>query len=267
MARRQYCFLASDEWVNALDTPLDDVSYSSNLKMVYFRLIRLMACWPTLVREYSQLREGGSSNSNNSGSDGDDVIDHLILLYKRACTVLEGLKYINHDLGKVIQDQKLITTVPSSRPNDPLPLMFQVKDTMAALAICHYAMITIVVCRILVWVLEEVPYIHLLATSTIPYCETEEKNIAELQTEITSQCHRIWMLIEHSRRQKPLGLPVMQAALSFTFESAIDEPDLKQNILDAMNELGAFQVFDNGPWREEQLVNIARSMRGEFPAE
>lgn len=217
-----------------------------------------MACWPTLVREYSQLREGSCSSD-----DGGDTIDHLILLYKRACTVLEGLKYINHDLGKVIREQNLITTVTSSRPNDPLPLMFQVKDTMAALAICHYAMITIVVCRILVWVLQEAPYIHLLAVSTIPYCKTEEKETAELQTEIISQCHRIWMLIEHSRRQKPLGLPVMQAALIFTFESAVDDPDLKRNILDALNELGAFQVFDNGPWREEQLVNIARSMRGE----
>lgn len=249
MTRREYCFLASDEWVNALDRPLDNSSYSSSLKMIYFRLIRLMACWPTLVREYAELREGQCS--------GDQV--EYLLLYKRGCTVLEGLKYINHDLGSVIKDQNLITTAPSSRPNDPLPLMFQVKDTMAALAICHYAMVTIVVCRILIWLLQETQYAFLSTTTT-----THHKT-AELQTEIITQCHRVWMLIEHGRRHKPLGLPIMPAALAFTLESAVDEPDLKRNVLEALGELGEAHVLQNGAWREEQVINIARAMRGEGP--
>lgn len=71
------------------------------------------------------------------------------------------------------------------------------------------------------------------------------------------------MLIEHSRRHKPLGLPVMPAALVFTLESAVDDPDLKRNILDALVELGNFQLLEN---TQERLVNIARSMRGECPA-
>jgi hypothetical protein len=142
--------------------------------------------------------------------------------------------------------------------------MFQVKDTMAALAICHYAMITIIVCRILLWLQQQTSYIHIL--TTISYCKTGGKEATELQTEILSQCRRIWMLIEHSRRNRPLGLPVMPAALMFTFESAVDDPDLKQNILDALVELGSFQMLENGTWGEERLVNIARSMRGESPA-
>ncbi|KAH8691474.1 hypothetical protein BGW36DRAFT_388390 [Talaromyces proteolyticus] len=208
--------------------------------MIYFRLLRLMTRWPTLVREYSMLREGG----------GDVVFNHLSVS-KKAYAVLDELKYINDDWEHVIDDQDLLRSAPSYRPNDPLPLMFEVKDTMAALAICHYAMFSIIVCRILL-------------SLQIMSCETGET--VQLQAGIVNQCHRIWMLIDHSLCHKPLGLPVMQGALILTFETAVDDDlNMKRYILDALNELDAYRVLAKGPWKENQVVYIARSLRGECP--
>lgn len=202
-----------------------------------------MTCCPTLVCEYAPLWNGQTL------CDGE--INRLTL-YTSACTVLEALIYINHDLDKIIHDQKLIITVPSSRPDD-LPLMFQVHDTMAALAICHCAMITIVVLRIMLWLLQTQSQ---MLQSIIP-CKKTFKRTAELQTEVMNQCHRVWMLIEHSRCTKPLGLPVMQAALVFTFEATAEDTSMRQNVLNALNEVS------NGEWSEQRVEHVARSMRGE----
>lgn len=203
-----------------------------------------MTFWPTLVCEYAKLWNG------QARYDGE--ISYLTL-YTSACTVLEALKYINHDLDKIIHEQKLIITVPSSRPDDLLPLMFQVHDSMAALAICHCAMITIVVLRIMLWLLQTKSQ---MLRSIIP-SKTTFNRTAELKAEIMNQCHRVWMLIEHSRCTKPLGLPVMQAALVFTFEATAEDTSMRQNVLNALNDMS------NGEWSEQRVEHVARSMRGE----
>jgi hypothetical protein len=207
-----------------------------DLKMVYFRLMRSMTLWPTLVYENSKLRDG----------DGDLTANYQSLSMT-ARNVLTELQSIDQDLERLLHEKNLVSIVPSCRPSDPLPLMFEVKDTMAALAICHYAIFSIVVYRILL---------------SLPVCETVEA--LQFEAEILNQCHRVWMLIEHSRRNRPLGLPVMQAALVFTFESA-NNLETRENILTALNELDGPRISANGPWRGEQLTHIARSLRGEHP--
>jgi hypothetical protein len=127
--------------------------------------------------------------------------------------------------------------------------MFEVHDTIAAMFVCHEAIFTIVAYRIL-------QYMSLCGPIETLECEAK----------ILHKCQRVWMLIEHSQCHKPLGLPVMQAALIFTIESATD-PEARQSIVAAMNDLSSFQVLTQGPWKGEQLACISRSLRGECPGE
>ena len=227
MTERKDCFLASGEWASALDMrgPTPD------LKRIYFRLMRKMALWPTLVRANSILLLGGAS------------IEPVVLSQK-AYEVLGELQQINQELNKLIYGQGLLREIPSQQVNDALPTMFKVKETMAAMAVCHYAIFRIVVCRILVS----------LSTTT------PEETLG-LESDILQQCHRVWMLIEHSRLHKPLGLPAMQAALIFTYESAHDW-NTKQNILETLNDLDSFRKKEDELWEEDEVLYIARSLLG-----
>lgn len=191
-----------------------------------------MALWPSLVHDNCKLREGSLT------------IDPSVLSHN-ASHVLEELQSIDQDLKRIIDEQDLLIIVPSRRLDDPLPVMYEVKETMAAMAICHYAIFSIAVNQIL---------LSLHAADSV---ET-----SQIEAEILNQCHRVWMLIEHSRLNKPLGLPVMQAALIFTLESAQDT-NTRRNIISAMNDLDSFRTLTNGSWKEAQMIYIARSLRGE----
>jgi hypothetical protein len=227
VTEKKDCFLASDEWASALDTR----SAMPDLKRIYFRLMRSMALWPTLVRTKSMLRMR------------DTPIDAAVLSQK-AYAAWGELQQINEELSKLVYEQELLQEVPSRRLNDPLPSMFDVRETMAAMAVCHYAIFSIVVCRVLVT----------LSTTT----PTE---IQELESHILRQSYRVWMLMEYSRLHKPLGLPAMQAALIFTYESAHDS-NTKRNILETLNDLDYFRKQEDYLWEEEQVLHIIRSLLG-----
>ena len=82
-----------------------------------------------------------------------------------------------------------------------------------------------------------------------------------LESDIHQQCHRVWMLIEHSKLHKPLGLPAMQAALIFTYEWAHDWVT-KQKILETLNDLDSFRKKEDELWEEDEVLYIARSLLG-----
>lgn len=173
----------------------------------------------------------------------DTPIDAAVLSQK-AYAAWGELQQINEELSKLVYEQGLLQEVPSRRLNDPLPSMFDVRETMAAMAVCHYAIFSIVVCRVLVT----------LSTTT----PTE---IQELESHILRQSYRVWMLMEYSRLHKPLGLPAMQAALIFTYESAHDS-NTKRNILETLNDLDCFRKQEDYLWEEEQVLHIIRSLLG-----
>ena len=195
-----------------------------------------MTLWPGFVCEYSELYRG------NLGIDRYE-------LYTRVRGVLDELETLNQEFDDIVDEQDLMCIVQSCISNNLVTVMFEVHDTMAAMFVCHQAIFTIVSQRILL---------------SIGLCGSIET--FQCEAKILHQCQRVWMLIEHSRRHKPLGLPVMQAALIFTFESA---PDLKarQSIIAAMNDLDSYRVLGKGAWTGEQLEYIARSLRGECPVE
>jgi hypothetical protein len=190
-----------------------------------------MTVWPTLVRESSLL------------ATGDTGID-IPSLSRKASDVLNELQHIEKSLDLFIYEDGSVSEIPSRRLDDPLPTMFEVRTTMAAMAMCHLAIFSIVVCRILIY----------LRT------KTQEESL-ELEELVLKHCHRVWKLIEYSRLHKPLGLPAMQAALIFTFASAPDE-STKRYILEALNDLDSFRRAEGETWSQEEVLYIARSLHG-----
>ncbi|KAJ5273736.1 hypothetical protein N7478_008861 [Penicillium angulare] len=167
-----------------------------------------MTLWPALVRMRSIL----------TFSDIMDTVE----LSQKAYQAVEELELIDQELSSFIQGKELLREVPSSQLNDTLPTMFEVKETMAAMAICHHAILSIIVRRILISVITTTP-----EEAVQPECD------------IFRYSHRVWMLIEHRRLHKPLGLPAMQAALIFTFESARDQRT-KERMLESLDDLDLF---------------------------
>jgi hypothetical protein len=198
--------------------------------------MRLMTLWPSFVCDYSELY-CGKQGFDSSG------------LYTKVWRVLENLEGLNEEFAKIVSNKGLLSIVPSNTPNSLVPVMFEVHDTMAAMFVCHQAIFAIVTQRILQ---------SLLPVGSVEAFECEER--------ILSECRRVWMLIEYSRCNKPLGMPAMQAALIFTVESAADGK-AKKSIVEAMNDLDSFRVLSSGPWEGEQLEYISRSWRGECPVE
>jgi hypothetical protein len=189
-----------------------------------------MTLWPTLARARSMLISG-------------DIMD-TVGLSQKAYQALEGLEYIDRDLSGLIHSKELLKEISSSQPSDPLPTMFEVRETMAAMAVCHHAIFSIIVRRIL---------ISLITT-------TPEETV-QLESDIFRYSHRVWMLIEHSRLHKPLGLPAMQAALIFTFESAQD-PKTKERILESLDDLDSLRMREGRMWKESEVLYAARSLMG-----
>lgn len=227
MSQREDSFLVNPEWANALDMR----GHTTDLKTVYFRLMRSMTVWPTLVRESSLLATG-------------DTGINIPSLSRKAHDVLNELQHIEKSLDRFIYEHGSISEIPSRRLDDPLPTMFEVRTTMAAMAMCHLAIFSIVVCRILISL-----RIKMKAESL------------ELEALVLKHCHRVWKLIEYSRLHEPLGLPAMQAALIFTFASAHNE-STKTYILEALNDLDSFRRAEGETWSQEEVLYIARSLHG-----
>ncbi|RFU23899.1 hypothetical protein B7463_g12441, partial [Scytalidium lignicola] len=232
VSERKRCFLASKEWADAFDTRI----FASDIKTIYYRLIRLMTLWPDLVCDYSEFYRGNLAIDSYK-------------LYMEVRRVLDKLENINREFEDIVNTQDLLRIVPSCNSNGLVTVMFEVYNTMAAMFVCHYAVFSIIAHRILQ-----------------SLCLGGPLETLQCEAEILNQCRRVWMLIEHSRRNKPLGLPVMQAALIFTFESATD-CKAKESIVATMNDLDSLRVLGNGPWKGEQLTRISQSLRGECPVD
>jgi hypothetical protein len=165
----------------------------------------------------------------------------------RARRVLIELSKIGHDLGKLFESQNMIDTTPSSNPDDHVTTMFEVRDSLAAMLLCHYAMYCIVVHRILL--------------SLLRGTANEQKEFEELEVEIQVQCHCVWKLINYSLCHRPLGLPIMSSALLFKYECA-KQPLMQRYILAVMNELDAPKM-GNRSWTGEQVSYAAGTFLGE----
>ncbi|KAH8124961.1 hypothetical protein ACSS6W_005203 [Trichoderma asperelloides] len=230
LSQRKDCFLASDAWAAVLDRP----NGRTNVQMVYYRLVRLMTIWPTLARENFQIRAG------------DSAVNPLIPL-RRARDVLNKLSRIDHDMGGIIFRQSKITTKPSATTDGLVQMMFEVEDPLAAMLLCHLATFSIIVHRIALSIMQNTT------------CENEE--LGGFEGRILYQSRRIWMLLDYSRSNKPLGLPIMTAALLFTYEPAKD-PATRRAIVAALNDLDCGRL-GSMPWCAERIGRATAALLGE----
>ncbi|KAI1457956.1 hypothetical protein F4805DRAFT_467031 [Annulohypoxylon moriforme] len=225
------CFLASPKW----GLVLDEKNGRSDTQMIYYRLVREMTIWPTLVRENAQLQQGDLTINTNR-------------VVEKGLCVLEQLRRIDDDLTKLLSSQKLMGIKPSEDTSSLVPAMFEVKDKLAAMLVCHYGMYSIVVHRI---VLSQL-YRGMGGDGT----QTQR----HLESEMMRQCKRIWMLIDYSRCHKPFGLPIMTPALMMTYGLA-QGPVAQGRIIDIMNELDTFR-FRNKYWDVDQISHNINSLLG-----
>lgn len=230
LSQRKDCSLASDAWAAVLDRP----NGRTNVQMVYYRLVRLMTVWPTLARENFQIRAG------------DSAVNPLIPL-RRARDVLNKLSRIDHDMGGIIFRQSKITTKPSATTDGLVQMTFEVEDPLAAMLLCHLATFSIIVHRIALSIMQNAA------------CENEE--LGGFEDRILYQSRRIWMLLDYSRSNKPLGLPIMTVALLFTYEPAKDLA-ARRAIVAALNDLDCGRL-GNMPWCAERIGRATAALLGE----
>ncbi|KAL6884422.1 hypothetical protein GGI43DRAFT_419535 [Trichoderma evansii] len=230
LSQREDCFLASDAWAAVLDRP----NGRTNVQMVYYRLVRLMTIWPTLAKENFQIRAG------------DSAVNPLMAL-KRARYVLRKLSRIDHDMGEIIFRQGKITTKPPQATDGLVKMMFEVEDTLAAMLLCHFATFSIIIHRIALSIMQRM------------ICENEE--LEGFEDRILYQCRRIWMLLDYSRSNKPLGLPIMTPALLFTYEPTKD-PAARREIVAALNDLDSGRPGPN-QWCTERIGRATAMLLGE----
>lgn len=91
----------------------------------------------------------------------------------------------------------------------------------------------------------------------------ESKEPEDFRDRILFQCQRIWMLLDYSCSSKPLGLPMMTAALLFTYGSAKDAA-AQRDIIAALNELDCGRL-GNTPWSVEGIARATAALLGVMP--
>lgn len=183
-----------------------------------------MTLWPTLVRANSQVQKG------DPAADADTLLT-------TTRHVLEQLSLLDCDMNKVIWRQSKLSPASSSNPNGLVPIKLQVEDPLAAMMLCYFASYSIVANRI--------------ALSTMKKLACNRGVVEDFEHRIQHQCRRIWMLLEYSCSNKPLGLPIMPAALLVTYEPAKD-PTARRRVLTALNELQCGR-FGSTPWTAERI--------------
>lgn len=224
------CFLASDQWATVLDVR----NGRTELQMIYYRLMRQMTYLPKLARENFELRRGNPAVSTNE-------------VLERARNVLVELSNIGYAMDKLLHSKNLITITQSNGHDDPVSTMFEVKDNLVAMLMCHHAMYSIIILRTILSLLRR--EIH------------EQKESSQIEEEILCQCRRAWMLIDYSRSNKPLGLPIMQSTLLFTYD-CVTHQATQRRILATMNELDGVRI-GNRSWQGERVSYIAKIFLGE----
>ena len=189
-----------------------------------------MTLWPTLVHQKQELR-----NSNPS-------IDRLTLL-QQTSKVKDAVDNIGVKLDCLIKSDELMEYIPATCLSTVVSEMLKFKDQMAAVLLCYHAMYSIIVHHIL------------LSLSSDPFDKQD------LGCNIPRLSRRIWMLVDHGRRNKPLGLPMLPAALLMTVESA--NWKTQEQIIDIMNELDSCQRLRCESWTRGNLINRAKFYRGD----
>jgi hypothetical protein len=189
-----------------------------------------MTLWPTLVRQKQELCETNTS------------IDRLTLMQKTQ-KVKEAVDKIGIKLDCLIKSDGLIEYIPATCLSTVVSEMFKFKDQMAAVLLCYHAMYSIIVHHIL------------LSLSSDPFDKLD------LGCNIPRLSRQIWMLVDHGRRNKPLGLPMLPAALLMTVESA--NWNAQEQIIDIMNELDSCQRLRCESWTRGKLINRAMFYRGD----
>ncbi|KAI1385700.1 uncharacterized protein F4822DRAFT_351614 [Hypoxylon trugodes] len=219
------CFLASPKWA----VVLDERNGRSDVQMIYYRLVRLMTLWPTLVRENSALRKG------------DLTIDREVALEK-CLHVLEELSHIGCEVDDLLDSEKFIKVKPTTNKLDFVPMMFDVKDRLAAMLVAHYAMYSVIVHRLVLSHLRVLRRRH---------------DTGLMEQELLRQCRRIWMLTEYSLAYKPMGLPIMSAILLLTYDLA-EGPAAQDRIIGIVHELDDFRSM-------ERFIDADKIRRGIAP--
>ncbi|KIM93552.1 hypothetical protein OIDMADRAFT_184715 [Oidiodendron maius Zn] len=223
---RKTCFIASKEWAASMDV-LDG---QTHLQILFHRLLRQMTLWPALVREKQYYFES------------DQYVDPFALIQKTE-QVKAAVDEIGRDLDALIESDMLIRHIPATCLSDLVSEMFEFKDRMAAVLLCYHAMYSITVYQILV------------SLSADPFHEPELKH------EILRLSRRIWMLVEHGLKNKPLGLPMLPAALLTTADSA--DWEAQDQIIEIMNEFDSCQRLKCDTWTRQKLMWRAMFYRGD----
>lgn len=208
----------------------------SHIEMTYYRLVRQMTIWPTLGRENVQLRQG-------------DVNTNPQAVLSKGLRAIEALGAVSDSLDEIINDRTRMGIKPTADPCGPVVTSFEVRDNLVARLVCHYAMFSVAVHRIVLSQLQ--------ATGGIRH------NPEALENELRRQCHRIWMLIDYSVSLQPLGLPIMIPALILTYDLAEDTAT-RRKITDTMNEvdrLRSGKLF----WEAAQIQHAANVLLGISP--
>jgi hypothetical protein len=189
-----------------------------------------MTIWPNLVREKLDFCEGNPR------------ID-LTALVEKAHRVKVAMLEIGLELDALIKKHKLARPIPPTCLFSLVSEMLEFQDPMAALLLCYHAMYSIIISQIISSLINN------------PLYESE------LKGETLHQSERIWMLVEHGRQNKPLGLPILQAALIMT--TAWADWEAQEEIIAIMNELDSSMKSSREGWTREKLIYKAMVFRGD----
>lgn len=181
---RKDCFLAGPEWSEAFTA----FEGRDQLQIIYYRLLRQMVLWPTLIREKLDLRDTDWSKKRCSRST-----------FKRLCQIKSRLHETGQELDVLIDEQRLISYIPSTCLTNLVGEMYCLLDPSLAVPLCYHAMYSIIVLRIMIFIVDNKTFDH-----------------SALELEILGLSKRIWMLVDHGRRYQPLGVPILSFSLSLT---------------------------------------------------
>jgi hypothetical protein len=188
-----------------------------------------MAIWPNLVREKLDFY-------------GNPRID-LTALAEKAHRVKVAMLEIDLELHALIKKHKLARPIPPTCLFSLVSEMLEFQDPMAALLLCYHAMYSIIISQIISSLINNSLY------------------ESELKGETLHQSERIWMLVEHGRQNKPLGLPILQTALIMT--TAWADWEAQEEIIAIMNELDSSRKSSSEGWTREKLIYKAMGFRGD----
>ena len=122
----------------------------------------------------------------------------------------------------------MVAVQPTTCQRDPISAMLEVKNTLVAMLVCHDAMYSVAVHRIV------------LSQLGAKWNATYDPVV--LGKGLLRQCKRIWAHMEYSRSHEPMGLPIMPSALILTYDYAGGQA-APESIIDTLNDLDSFRLI------------------------